>query len=89
MSEISRSVQIVKHAKKKCFDYTVRTVHTDADMVGPYTNVAEPYADVAEMILRTGVSWTVNHLLTRDISVVNGLVTRGPSKGHHVSPSIG
>jgi hypothetical protein len=33
MREISRSVQIVKHAKKMCADCTV---HTDADVAGPY-----------------------------------------------------
>jgi hypothetical protein len=33
MREISHFVQIVKQAKKKCVDYTVRT---DADVAGPY-----------------------------------------------------
>jgi hypothetical protein len=34
MREISRSVQIVKQAKKKCV--TDCTVRTDADVAGPY-----------------------------------------------------
>jgi hypothetical protein len=32
--EISRSVQIYKHAKKKVVDCTVRTIRTDADVAG-------------------------------------------------------
>jgi hypothetical protein len=36
MREISRSVQIVKQAKKMCADCTVRTVRMDVDVVGPY-----------------------------------------------------
>jgi hypothetical protein len=43
MSEISRSVQIVKQAKKFA-DCTVRIV---VDVAGPYADVARPYADVA------------------------------------------
>jgi hypothetical protein len=43
MSEISHSIQIVKQAKKKFADCTVRTV---ADVVGPYTDMARPYTDM-------------------------------------------
>jgi hypothetical protein len=51
MSEISRSVQIVKHAKNKCADCTIRTIHTDDDVAGPYDDMEEPYTDVV------GLSW--------------------------------
>jgi hypothetical protein len=70
--------------KKKCVDCTVRT---DADVAGSY--------DTWQMLSWQGrvtcgryfleVVWT-NHLLTRVVLVANGLVTRGPRKGHHVSP---
>jgi hypothetical protein len=72
MREISRSVQIVKQAKKMCADCTVRI---DADVVGPY--------DTWQVLVG---SWTTNHFLTRGMFVVNGMVTRGPINGRHVSP---
>ena len=40
MEKILHSVQKVKQAKTKIVDCAVRTVHTDADVEGPYTDVA-------------------------------------------------
>jgi hypothetical protein len=45
MSEISRSIQIIKQAKKIA-DYTI---HTVADMVGPYSDMTGSYADVEKL----------------------------------------
>jgi hypothetical protein len=59
MSEISRSVQIVKQGKK-IVDCTVRTI---ADVAWSYNDVAGPYADVAKLSWRTIGSWEVESFL--------------------------
>jgi hypothetical protein len=40
MEKISHSVRKVKQEKKKIADCAVRTVYTDADVAGPYADVA-------------------------------------------------
>jgi hypothetical protein len=88
MSEISRSVQIVKQAKK----------NVDCTVYSPYVAGMLTWQGrtmMWQMLSWQGcTSWQVtvgswmwsNHFLTRGILVANGLVTRGPSKGCHVSP---
>jgi hypothetical protein len=63
MSEISHSIQIVKHGKKMCANCTVRIVRTDVDVPGLYTDMEEPYTDVARLSWRTGGSWTVESFI--------------------------
>jgi hypothetical protein len=75
MREISRSFQIDKQVKKMCADCTVRTVCTDADVAGSY--------DMWQVWL--AVVWMSWHM-TRGLFVANGMATRGPINGHHVSP---
>jgi hypothetical protein len=82
MREISRSVQIVKQAKKMCVDCIVRTFHMDADVAGPY--------DTWQGRMTCGRCWLavvwMNWHLTHGMFVANGMVTRGPINDRHVSP---
>jgi hypothetical protein len=74
MREISRSVQNDKQAKK-CADCTVRT-----DLYGCVT-----WQTVRHMAGVLAVVW-MSRCMTRGLFVVNGMATRGPINGRHVSP---
>jgi hypothetical protein len=77
MEEISRSVRQAKQAK-----------FWDADCTCPYS----PYGDVAGPYDRTVMMWQLlvgwllaNRVLTRVSLAANGMRTRGPMLGRHVS----
>jgi hypothetical protein len=79
MREISRSVQIDKHAKK-CADCTVRT---DADVAEPYDTWMRAIRPMVGAWL--AVVWMSWHM-THGFFVVNGMAKRDPINGHHLSP---
>jgi hypothetical protein len=62
-----------------CVDYTVRT---DADVAGPYDTWQ---GRMTHGRCRLVVMW-MNWHPTHGMFVANGMVTRGPINGHHVSP---
>jgi hypothetical protein len=74
----------LKEKVKKCADCIVRT---DADVVGPYNTwqMLSWQGRATHGKCWLAIVWT-NHFLTCVILMENGLVTRGPSKGRHVSP---
>jgi hypothetical protein len=72
MREISHVLfKTTNRQKKNVIDCTVRT---DADMADHTTHVA----DVLEIV------W-MSQCMTRGLFVVNGIATRGPINGRHVS----